>query len=160
MLQSRAPSEPPKWEPRAHAEIYVGRSPCHTGTVALVMNLTIGLTTPQFHVTFDDNFTTVPYLTSNTPPPNWLQLIRTSTEKVTDDEEKLSQKWLHPTENPTPPESHHNTTLVSNKSSTSIHPSPSPQGSKGEASSISQSPFVGLDNIGLRRSDRIAKNPF
>ena len=58
------------------------------------MNLSTGLTSPQYHVTFDDEFTTVPYLTSNNPPPNWIRLIKTATERATDDNETLSQKWL------------------------------------------------------------------
>ena len=45
---------------------------------------------------FDEEFTTVPYLTSNTPPPNWLYLVETAQEKATDDQEKLAYDWLHP----------------------------------------------------------------
>ena len=36
----------PKWETRSHTGIYVGHSPCHTGTVALVLDLTTGLVSP------------------------------------------------------------------------------------------------------------------
>ena len=61
----------PKWEPRSHTGIYLGRSPCHAGSVALVLNLDTGLVSPQFHLVFDDEFTTVPYLHSATTPPNW-----------------------------------------------------------------------------------------
>ena len=52
----------PKWEPRSHSGIYLGHSPCHAGSVALVLNLKTGLVSPQFHLVFDDEFTTVPYL--------------------------------------------------------------------------------------------------
>ena len=60
----------PKWDPRSHTEIYLGHSPYHTSSVALVMNTKTGLLSPQFHVVFDDEFTTVSYLSSSeTIPP-------------------------------------------------------------------------------------------
>ena len=59
----------PKWDPKSHEGIYLGHSPCHAGTVALVLNLATGLISPQFHVIFDDEFTTVRYLESDTTPP-------------------------------------------------------------------------------------------
>ena len=86
----------PKWEPRSHSGIYLGHSPCHAGSVALVLNLKTGLVSPQFHLVFDDEFTTVPYLKGSTEPPNWLDLVKHATEKSTDDQEKLSYEWLHP----------------------------------------------------------------
>ena len=36
----------PKWEPKSHAGIYLGRSPCHAGSVALVLNIRTGLVSP------------------------------------------------------------------------------------------------------------------
>ena len=59
----------PKWDPKAHAGIYLGHSPLHAGSVALVLNLKTGLVSSQFHVVFDDNFSTVKYLSSQIPPP-------------------------------------------------------------------------------------------
>ena len=38
----------------------MGLSPYHASTVPLVLNLDTGAITPQFHVVFDDWFTTVP----------------------------------------------------------------------------------------------------
>ena len=49
----------PKWNPRARLGIYLGRSPRHSRSVHLVLNTTTGLVSPQFHVEFDDFFTTV-----------------------------------------------------------------------------------------------------
>ena len=60
----------PKWEPRSWLGIYVGHLPYHAGSVALVMNAQTGLISPQFHVVFDDNFSTVPHLRSGTVPKN------------------------------------------------------------------------------------------
>ncbi|KAL7464723.1 hypothetical protein ACHAXS_005078 [Conticribra weissflogii] len=61
VLDSRLQTNPngiPKWEPRARLGIYVGRSQHHAGNVALVLNPKTGLVSPQFHVVFDDDFTT------------------------------------------------------------------------------------------------------
>jgi hypothetical protein len=33
---------------------------------------------PQFHVGYDDDFTTVPYLCTATVPPHWAELVRAS----------------------------------------------------------------------------------
>ncbi|KAL7463024.1 hypothetical protein ACHAXS_005996 [Conticribra weissflogii] len=61
-LDGKTPEGAPKWEPRARLGIYVGRSPNHAGSVALVLNPKTGLVSPQYHVVFDDDFTTVPHL--------------------------------------------------------------------------------------------------
>jgi len=76
----------PKWEPRAHAGIYLGQSSCHTNTVVLVLNLQTGHISPQFHVVFDNEFSTLPYLTSHEAPLNWQQLLANTTEKFTEDQ--------------------------------------------------------------------------
>ena len=70
----------PKWEPRARMGIYVGRSPSHASNVALVLNPQTGHVSPQFHVVFDDDFTTVEYLCKMTVPPHWAELVRSSAE--------------------------------------------------------------------------------
>ena len=49
----------PRWDPCCHRGIYLGRSPNHADNVALVLNLTTGHITAQFHVVFDDNFETI-----------------------------------------------------------------------------------------------------
>ena len=70
----------PKWQPKSAVGIYCGHSPEHAGDVALVMNLQTGHVTPQFHVVFDDGFTTVPYLEKENAPPNWVDLFNHHTE--------------------------------------------------------------------------------
>ena len=45
-LQSVGGGGPPKWDPRAHFGIYIGHSPSHAGSVALVMNPQTGLVSP------------------------------------------------------------------------------------------------------------------
>jgi hypothetical protein len=48
-----------KWAERSKVGIYLGRSPQHAQSVALVLNLDTGLVSPQFHVTFDPTFQTM-----------------------------------------------------------------------------------------------------
>ena len=49
----------PKWFKRARVGLYLGQSPQHARSVALVLNISTGLVSPQFHVAFDDLFETV-----------------------------------------------------------------------------------------------------
>jgi hypothetical protein len=51
--------------------------------VALVYNPSTGHVSPQFHVVFDDDFTTVPYMEAGTIPPNWEDPVTNSSEKST-----------------------------------------------------------------------------
>ena len=85
----------PKWEPRARLGIYVGHSPSHAGSVALVLNPKTGHVSPQFHVVFDDSFTTVPFMDRGETPPNWAELVEHSRELVTEDRCELAETWLN-----------------------------------------------------------------
>ena len=67
-LQSAGGPGPPKWDPRSCLGIYVGHSLLLAGSVALVLNPKTGLVLPQYHVVFDDNFSTVPNLWSGIVP--------------------------------------------------------------------------------------------
>ena len=58
----------------------MGLSPDHASTVPLVLNLDTGAITPQFHVVFDDWFTTV--TTSVDDLPAFLQLLGRCSETV------------------------------------------------------------------------------
>ena len=86
---------PPKWEPRSRLGIYVGHSPSHAGSVALVLNPRTGHVSPQYHVVFDDLFTTVAYMKKSEVPPNWTELVHKS-ERVTDENYDLTKTWLFP----------------------------------------------------------------
>ena len=119
---------------------------------------------------FDDEFTTVPYLESDSAPPNWPHLVSSCTEKATNDQEDLAYAWLHPDAPSTVSEGA--------PSGSASEGAPSGQASEGEslatasegASSYPTSQemrgsdatvpsFVNLDTLGLRRSARIASNP-
>ena len=75
-LQSAGGAGPPKWEPRSRIGVYLGHSPFHAVSVALVCNPTTGRVSPQYHVVFDNDFTTVPYMEAGTLPPNWEDLVK------------------------------------------------------------------------------------
>ena len=51
--------------------------------MALVWNPTTGRVSPQYHVVFNEDFTTVPYMEAGTLPPNWQELIEHSSEIAT-----------------------------------------------------------------------------
>jgi hypothetical protein len=90
----------PKWEPRSRLGIYVGHFSSHAGLVALVLNPRIGHVSPQFHVVFDDHFTTVPFMEKNEVPPHLAELVENSCEKVTEENHELAQTWLFPDADP------------------------------------------------------------
>ena len=66
-------------------EIYLGRSPAHAENFSLVLNPKTRLVSTQFHVIFDDNFTTVTHLRKVIVPPNWNKLVIGSQKKPTAD---------------------------------------------------------------------------
>ena len=74
-------SKIPRWDPRSRIGVYLGPSPYHAGSVALVLNLTTGHVSPQYHIVFDDDFTTVENLRLGTVPTNWTELNINQTEK-------------------------------------------------------------------------------
>ncbi len=57
--------------------LYVGCLPTHAANVSLILNPRTGHVSPQFHVVFDNDFTTVPYLRTATIPPFWVELVYT-----------------------------------------------------------------------------------
>ena len=165
----------PKWEPRSRCGIYLGHSPHHAGNVALVLNLRTGHVSPQFHVVFDDEFSTVPYLTTGQEPPNWINLNNTSSELATPENFHLAKDWCEqPTHTPTSSSSDqresvsiqvptHSAPPHSNDLSMSLDPPPSEEvpdptpDHQREQDSPAPS-FMDVDSIGLRRSTR-AKRP-
>ena len=94
-LQSAGGAGPPKWEPRSRIGVYLGHSPFHAGSVALVWNPSTGRVSPQFHVVFDDDFSTVSYMEAGTIPPNWKELVEYSSERATAEDVALADTWLN-----------------------------------------------------------------
>ena len=71
----------PKWNPQARVGINLGRTKSHAGNVHLILNPRTGHVSPQYHVIFDDDFTTVPYLRSGKVPPFWKDLVANGTTR-------------------------------------------------------------------------------
>jgi len=62
----------PKWEDRTRVAIYLGKSPNHARSVSLVLSLTTGMISPQYHCQFDDLFETVSSKgVMNVPASQW-----------------------------------------------------------------------------------------
>jgi hypothetical protein len=47
-----------KWDPKSKIGVYIGSSPKHARSVHLILNPSTGLTSPQYHMRFDDLFQT------------------------------------------------------------------------------------------------------
>ena len=69
-LQNSGGSGPQKLEPRSRIGMYLGHSPLHAGSVALVWNPTTVRVSSQYHVVFDDKFSTVPKMEAGNIPTN------------------------------------------------------------------------------------------
>jgi hypothetical protein len=93
-LQTAGSPGPPKWEPRSCIGVYLGHSPFHTGSMALVLNKRTGQVLPQYHVVFNDTFLHVPYMDKGTVPLHWEDLLKHSTEQATDEEFSLAEDWI------------------------------------------------------------------
>ena len=63
---------------------YLGHSPFHADSAALVLNSRTGLVFPQYHVVIYHNFSTVPSLRTGTVPSNWKDLVDNIREKSAD----------------------------------------------------------------------------
>ena len=50
---------------------YVGRYQIHAGNVSLILNLSMRHVSLQFHVVFDETFSTVPSLKNGSVPASW-----------------------------------------------------------------------------------------
>ena len=90
----------PRWKPRSHHAVYMGMSPTHASSVPLLLNPDTGYITANFHVVFDDWFSTVssshdpgdsPVDISQSP---WSDLFRDSVYQYVfdDDEKRLSRR--------------------------------------------------------------------
>jgi hypothetical protein len=65
----------PKWQPRSRQAIFIGFSKQHSQSVPCVYNPRSRLTSPQFHVVFDDTFGSTICATTNELPSNWPSLF-------------------------------------------------------------------------------------
>jgi hypothetical protein len=92
-LHNAASIGPPKWGLRSNI-CDLGHSPFHTRSVALVYNPSPAHVSPQYHVVFDDDFATVPYMEAGMIPPHWSDLVHFSSESAGKHALNLAQTWL------------------------------------------------------------------
>ena len=85
----------PRWEPRSKLGVFCGLSTLHSSEVPQVLNLTTGSITTQFHVIFDDLFTTVPSIErEDEPPSHWEDLCLEQTTLIPNEtSSSLSHEW-------------------------------------------------------------------
>jgi len=106
----------PKWSPRCQCGQFLGPSPNHSSTIGHILNLRTGHVSPQYHVVYDDQFSTV----SNADSGNyfdddvilmtvWDQLVEAGCKHYINDLDydsrghclplpELSDEWLTPAE--------------------------------------------------------------
>ena len=75
----------PKWEPRARTGMFLGFSNEHSSTVGLILNLKTGAISPQFHIVYDELFTTVSTEFDIDLEENWIDLWKHSREFYLED---------------------------------------------------------------------------
>ena len=73
---------------------YIGHSPFHSGSVALFLNLSTFHVSLQFHVVFDDEFSTVTFMREGTIPPNWTDPVQRSLQIDELDNIDLKDTWF------------------------------------------------------------------
>ncbi len=83
-----------KWEPCSQIGVYLGHSPMHAGSVALVLNPQTGHVLPQFHDIFDNNFIIVPHTRDSTIPPTWNEMYKNSDKLATNEAFDLAELWF------------------------------------------------------------------
>jgi hypothetical protein len=95
----------PEWESRARHGIFVGFSPHHSTSVPLILNPRTQHISPQFHVIFDDAFTTVPSLTSESERDHRFELLFSTSREcyidpsdIAPNSELLDDHWLSPSD--------------------------------------------------------------
>jgi hypothetical protein len=91
----------PKWSPRARLGLNLGPSPNHACNVNLVLNLSIGLCSPQFHCRFDDFFETTQLSSSDVKTTSlWKQLAGFSRHGETPTQRNLPVRHIGTTQAP------------------------------------------------------------
>jgi hypothetical protein len=81
----------PKWQPRSCQAVYLSHSPKHTQTLPIILDLKTGLCSPQYHVVFDDYFTSTKVQTTNLLPHTWNDLFTHNHVNILDGEPEIQQ---------------------------------------------------------------------
>ena len=152
-----------KWSERARVGIYLGYSPQHARTVALVLSLSTGLVSPQFHVRADTRFQTLRKAFDNEYPKSQWQDKCHFTQDDSKDKHQTQDKSFIPQEgtqvlphasegaaNDAAPDKTQDTT----SGLLSQHPVVPPEGDSVPVTENSQAQETPQDTTGLRRSQR------
>ena len=105
-------NKPPCWVPRSHPGVYLGHSTHHTANVAWVMNIKTHHISPQYHIVFDEGFTTVGTQNTMCMPHNWQELYEQTKKnflleedvEILQDPSKhtMQEEWIHSNVSPPP----------------------------------------------------------
>jgi hypothetical protein len=90
----------PRWTPRSRRAVHLGTSKKHSSNVPLVLNLDTLAISPQYHVVFDDWFSTVE-AGPDLAPPEWEDLFNGSRYQYPFEPHEapiLDDSWLDPEE--------------------------------------------------------------
>ena len=85
----------PRWNPRSKMGQFLGRSDEHAGSIGLIRNLKTGAVSTQFHVVYDNHFSTVTsdWTADNVPvPPSFHDLYKFSRENHFDKEDLIVER--------------------------------------------------------------------
>ena len=93
----------PKWAPRSRRGAFMGFSRLHSTMVGLILNLNTRSISPQFHVVFDDMFTSVVSNQTEVVPKIWTSLLMSPSARLhvtldTEAQVELDDEWLTPEE--------------------------------------------------------------
>ena len=93
----------PKWEPKARMGQNLGYSEAHSSSINLIRNLRTERVSPQYHVVYDELFTTVVQEEIKDPDSLWENLFTNSRDHILDEQESgtsidtmpdLHEDWL------------------------------------------------------------------
>jgi len=78
-----------KWDPKSKCRQFLGMSKQHASTIGLICNLTTGSVTLQYHIVYNELFTTVTSRAEfdEQQPANWIDLLTYSRDYAQDDVE-------------------------------------------------------------------------
>ena len=93
----------PHWQPCSQRGMFVGFSQSHSSDVPLILNLQTGHISPQFHVVFDDTFSTIMSQSQQDDPTNWWNLVDLEDNSLQipldrDSHLRLGNDWITPAE--------------------------------------------------------------
>jgi hypothetical protein len=155
-----------KWSYRSRPAIYLGNSTQYSRSVALVLSLTTGLVSPQYHAKFDDEFDTVTK-PSETPVSLWQRKCHfTSEGGISTDDHHIPTVYIT---SPAPadvveitPEIEENTSPIPTSIETPIVPQPTREGTTrdpapGAAPGAAPEPIT--PDVTATRSGRVSRPP-